>query len=61
MLTKDQIRAELKKDPYWELPDEASNQEWQWYDEIYEELEEKGELNFSDDGDDDDDSWDDDN
>lgn len=62
MLTKEQIKANLKRDPHWELPDKVSNQEWQWFDEAYEELENAGELNFSDndddDDDDEDDSWD---
>lgn len=39
MLTKDQIRKKLKIDSDYELPDSASDQEWDWYVEVKEEIE----------------------
>ncbi len=38
MLTKDDIRRNLKEDPYWTPDDDASNEVWDWFDEVYDEL-----------------------
>ena len=60
MYSKDQIKENLKKDSSWELPDDASLEEWESYDEAWEELEESGEVNLSVGSDDDlDDDWED--
>ncbi|MBU1088857.1 hypothetical protein KKC08_05745 [Patescibacteria group bacterium] len=38
MLTKDQIKKKLKSDSEYELPDSASDQEWDWYVEAKDEI-----------------------
>ena len=43
MLTKEQIRNKLKVDPFWELPDDALMDEWDWYDEIIDKTEKEQE------------------
>lgn len=39
MLTKDQILKNLKEDPLWEPDDDATEEEWDLFDEAYEEFE----------------------
>ncbi len=51
MLTKDQIREKLLENPNWEPAEEASQKEWEAYDEIYEELLASGEIAADDDED----------
>jgi len=39
MLTKDDIRKNLKLNPLWEPDDDASYKEWEMFDEVFEEAE----------------------
>jgi len=45
--TKDQIKDNLRKDSKWELPDEASLEDWESFDEAWDELEASGEVTLS--------------
>ncbi len=59
MLTKDQILKHLKDDPLWEPDEDASEADWDLYEETYEEFEaeESGQskVKVEDDDEDDDD------
>lgn len=60
MLTKDQIRKNLQNDPYWEPDEDASQEVWEMFDAVYQEMEDNGELEMDDDFEDDDfddDDW----
>jgi len=39
LLTKEQILKNLKEDPLWEPEEDATNQEWDLFEEAYEEFE----------------------
>lgn len=63
-MTKDQIRKKLEEtNGEWEPEiDELTNEEWEWYDEILDEMERKSsddddDDDYSDDDDDDDDDY----
>jgi hypothetical protein len=64
MLTKEQIRKNLKENPDWEPEGDLTAEEWRLFDEIFDELEAAGELNIEPTGKggkwDDDDEWDED-
>lgn len=51
MLTRSEIKRQLEMNPYWEPNDNASDEEWELFEEIKEEMDEN---------DDDDDEYDDD-
>ncbi len=53
MYTKDQIKDNLRKDSKWELPNEASLEDWESFDEAWDELEANGEVTLSGENDDD--------
>ena len=53
MLTKDQIRKNLEKDPFWEPEEDASDEEWDLFDEVL--AEQDNQITDDDDSDDDDD------
>lgn len=53
MITKDEIRKKLKEDPNFTLSDDASDEDWDLYFEVKDELSEEN-------GTDEDDSWEDD-
>ncbi len=56
LYSKDQIKKHLKEDPTWELPADASLEDWENYDEAWDELEEAGEVKLT--GAEDEDSFD---
>lgn len=41
MLSKDQIKKNLKQDPFWEPDPDATGSEWKLYEEVLSELEEE--------------------
>ena len=47
MYTKDKIKDHLRKDSNWELPDDASLEDWENFDEAWDELEQDGEITLS--------------
>jgi hypothetical protein len=47
MITKEEIRKKLEEDPSWTLPDNATDEEWDMYFEV------KDEMNTGDSTDDD--------
>ncbi len=47
MITKEEIRKKLEEDPSWTLPDNATDEEWDLYFEV------KDEMNTGDSTDDD--------
>lgn len=51
MLTREEIKEKLQADPNYILPDDASEKEWDLYDEVVDELWEDGD---DDDGNNDD-------
>lgn len=60
MYTKERIKDQLRKDSNWELPDDASLEDWESFDEAWDELEASGEVTLtSTDDDEEDKSWDD--
>jgi hypothetical protein len=38
MLTKEDIRKKLQEDPDWTLPDDASDEDWDLYFEVKDEM-----------------------
>jgi hypothetical protein len=56
MLTREEIKKKLQEDPEWTLPDDASDEDWDLYFEVKDEMEGID----TDDDEDDDDSWEDD-
>jgi hypothetical protein len=56
MLTKEEIRRKLQEDPDWTLPDDASDEDWDLYFEVKDEMEG---VDTSDD-EEESDSWDED-
>jgi hypothetical protein len=38
LLNKDQIRKNLKNDPYWEPDEDANYEEWELFDEVCDEM-----------------------
>jgi len=53
MITKEEIRKKLKEDPNFTLEDDASDEDWDLYFEVKDELSEEA-------GSDEEDSWEDD-
>lgn len=58
MLTKDQIKSNLQQDRDWTPNDDASEEEWTMYDEVYEAL--YGGEDTEEEWEDDDEDWEDD-
>lgn len=59
MLTKEEIRKKLQEDPDWTLSDDASDEDWDLYFDVKDEMEGVNKDEDEDD-DDDEDSWDED-
>lgn len=38
MITKEEIRKKLEEDPSWTLPDNATDEEWDMYFEVKDEM-----------------------
>lgn len=55
MLTREEIRKKLQEDPDWTLPDDASDEDWDIYFDVKDEIDG---IDMDDDGEDDD-SWED--
>lgn len=52
MITKEEIKKKLQEDPEWTLPDDASDEDWDLYFQVKDEMGDEGESM-------DDDSWED--
>ena len=59
MITKEEIRKKLEEDPSWTLPDNATDEEWDMYFEVKDEMNtgDSTDENWGEDSDEDEESF----
>lgn len=59
MITKEEIRKKLEEDPSWTLPDNATDEEWDLYFEVKDEMNtgDSTDENWGEDSDEDEESF----